>query len=206
MAAVSTALLAGTALLGAATSAYGLYEQGKAAKRQEEALGQQNAAYAQQAAASVQASQASQRAEAARKRQMELDAKRATRQQIREQIVARALSVSRAYGRGAGSSSAATGAQYQIAGQGASGIRDIDQNLGVGRQIFQANYDVLQAQIAGANAGSQANYAGMLVQQAQYGIDYGKTLFNLGGAIAASAPTVSRIGSGLFSPGNGATT
>ena len=202
MPAVSTAIMAATAAVGIGTSLAGISEQKKQEKKAQQAAAQQNKAFGAQQKASVQASQASQRAEEARKQQMELDATRARRQSLRSTIVARSLATARGQGRGAQGDSAIQGAQFQIGNYGAQDQRSIEQNLGIGRNIFQANYDVLQANIAGANAGTQANLAGSMIQQAQFGIDWGKSLFSLGANIAGSAQQVGTIGSSLLSPTN----
>lgn len=82
---------------------------------------------------------AQKRAEELRKKQMELDAARQRREVARRAMVARAQAVSNATTQGAGQSSALQGGIAQVTGDSNRGRQAIDQNLSIGRGIFDAN-------------------------------------------------------------------
>jgi hypothetical protein len=190
---LSTLLLVGSAVAGAATTADGIRKQRRAGKDQQRALDNQNAANAK-----VQAAQ--QKAEALREKQMKLDAMRARRAAFRESQVARATSLSRGVGAGLGGmaglqSSATEGAFSQIATQTNNTIGSINQNQAIGQGLFDANAEATAA-------GGEANYFGSEAQRFGTKIDAAKTQQALGKSIFESSQTFANVGTSLFSSGN----
>ena len=181
------------AAVGLATSIVGMSKAKKAKKAQARAVAEQNAALGEVAAASRAASEASMRAEMARKEQMNLDANRAKRETIRQSMIARATSLTRSYGQGAGESSGARGAEAQITGVLGYGLTGIRQNQALGNQIFQANYDVFEANARGADAQTRANQAANRAGTAQSNVNFGQSLFSTGLSIMGSADRAGRV-------------
>lgn len=97
---------------------------------------------------------------------MELDARRASMEVIRNQQRARAMSLATGVAQGGsgyvGGSSARGGAYGQIAGQSGVNLMGIQQNLQIGQDIFAANTNISNSKIAASNLEYQ--YA---LQQAQ---------------------------------------
>lgn len=111
------AIGAGLVATGAAVSAYGSYGQYKASRK----------------------------AERLRARQVDLQSKRAQREQLRRAQVARAQAVARAYNQGAGESSALQGGLAQVTSQATRNIQSIRQDTEVSKGIFNANADYAKA-------------------------------------------------------------
>lgn len=132
--------------------------------------------------AGQKAQAASQQAESERKRQMELDARRRQREVIRQQVGARSLALANATSQGAGGGSGLQGGYSQIAGRTGVNMTGIDQNLEIGRNIFDANsaYSFAQGDIRSAQA-----YSG-----------FGQSLFSLGGGMVQSMPQVASLTGG----------
>ena len=135
MAAFTTLLLGATLAMSVGSTVM----QMKAAKEQSEA---QKAEIAAQ-----------QRAEEARKRQMELDAARRSKEVVRQQQRARSAAVTNATAQGAQFGSGLPGGYGQIGGQTGFNLLGIGQNLQIGRDIFAANADVSAARMRMADAG-----------------------------------------------------
>src|SRR3990167_1938087 len=103
--------------------------------------------------------QAQQRAEDARKKQMELDAIRRSREVIRQQQRARAAAITNATSQGAQFGSGIPGGYGQIGGQTGVNLLGIGQNLQIGRDIFAANADLSAARMRMADAQGQMSFA-----------------------------------------------
>jgi hypothetical protein len=82
---------------------------------------------------------AQQKAEKARENQMNLEAARARRQQIRKSQVARATAVASATNQGAAQTSALAGGTAQIRNEAQRNVVAINQDRDIGEQIFSAN-------------------------------------------------------------------
>jgi hypothetical protein len=150
---------ASVALLGVGTaiSAYGQYGQYKAQRK----------------------------ADAIRQRQVQLEATRQRREQLRRGQVARAQATARAYNQGAGDSSALAGGTSQITAQ-------------TGRAVTGTNQDAeLSAGLFGANA--EAAKAGAIVS-------IGEGISSVGGAIGSNADTLNRASTSLFGSGSSSST
>jgi hypothetical protein len=197
MAALTTLLLAGSAIAGAATTADGIRKQRKESKNAQRSLDAQNSANAQARAAQ-------QKAEDLRQKQMRLDAMRARRAAFRENQVARSTALSRGVGAGLGGmsglqSSSTQGAFSQIATQTNNTLGAVNQNQSIGQGIFDAN--------AEASAfGSQANFFGSEAQRYGNKIDEAKSQQALGKSIFESSQTFANVGTSLFSTGNSSAT
>ena len=146
-------------------------------------FGGQDAADAQQAAIAAQ-----QRAEAVRMEAMKYDADRRRRQLIREMLIARSTAVQRGANAGANSSgsSALPGAFGQITGRTGFGLEGVNTNLAFGKQMFNANQQLLQSKLD--------------MVDAQSTMQLGSTLSSLGGAFMGNAGTISRVFGGFGSP------
>lgn len=115
---------------------------------------------------------ASERQDNLRRRQMELEANRQRREQIRKATVARAQATASATNQGAGDSSGIQGGLAQITSQANRNIQGINQDEEIGRGIFKTN-----AQIASAQ----------MIQNIGGGIS------SLGGAVAKAGPTFEKL-------------
>lgn len=124
-----------------------------------------------------QQSAASIRAENARERQMELEGIRSQREVMRRTMVARSMANVNAASKGAMQGSGIQGGYGQIQNAGGRQINEIQQNLGIGRDIFSANRDLARAQEKTAE---------------------GKATYGLGMDIFKSADPISRIIPSVF--------
>lgn len=113
------------------------------------------------------------KAEEIRKNQMNLEAARARREQVRKAQVARAAATASAWNQGAGTSSALSGGQSQILGQAARNTVAINSDQNFSKQMFDANRQI-----------AQGNMIGTL----------GAGISSLGGAVASTAGTITRVG------------
>lgn len=165
MAAITTAILATAAVAGVGMSAYGTIQSSKAAKAN--------------AAAQQQMIQQEQQAEALRRQAMELDARRRQLEVVRQQQRARSMGLAAANAQGAMFGSGLQGGYGQIAGQSGVNMLGIQQNLGLGQQMFDVNAQISQSKIAMAQAQSQASQAAGLT--------------SLGGSIISALPTIGNI-------------
>lgn len=134
------ALALGAAAIGA--SVYGASKQTKAAK--------------QQAAAMQQQIEMEQKAEALRMQQMELEARRRSKEIVRNQQKARSMALAAATVQNAGQGSGLQGGYGGISGQANTQLLGTSQNLEIGRGLFAANQGVSAARMSYAAAGADA--------------------------------------------------
>ncbi len=120
---------------------------------------------------------ASEKAEQARKNQMNLEATRQRREEIRRAQVGRAQATASAYNQGAGKSSALQGGIAQITNQADRNIVAINQDQSLANDIFDAN-----------KLSAKGGYISSL----------GSGLQSLSGAIANNADTFTRLARGPF--------
>ena len=116
---------------------------------------------------------AQKKAETLRENQMNLEASRTRRQQVREMLAARGAALTAGADQGAGEGSGIAGGLAQIAGTGGSAITATNQNQTIGQNIFAANRQY-------ASGGSMASFGG--------GIS------SLGGALIKNSATISKLG------------
>ena len=169
---IETAILAGSAIAGVAIGGAGLYKQHEAQKQMERYSGM--------------SSKASIKAEEARRRQMELESFRRRREVVRQGLIAKSRSLSNATSQGAAYSTGLQGGQAQIEGLTNQGLASNEQNLSVGRELFESNVAQFKAQTGYNIASSNA--------------DFGKSLFGAGTQLIGSGQSLSRVGASLFSP------
>lgn len=176
------AIIAGiTAGVGAASSIAGLLGLSDAAD---------TAAEAQRFAGL--AARESKKIEKLRRDQMRLEGQRRIRQEVRQMIVARSVALSNATNQGAGQSSSLQGGFAQIMAEGFSNIRDINQNLEIGENIFKHGFKQ-------TNFLTQAN---RLTSESQGQAAMGGSLLNLGISLIGNSTTIGNVGASLFSSGN----
>lgn len=99
---------------------------------------------------------AQKRAENDRQQQMNLDASRRRREQIRQSIQARSIAEANAVSQGAESSSGLQGGIGQISGRLGTNLVGVNQNQELGNDIFKQNRDVSAAGMRQASYQSQA--------------------------------------------------
>lgn len=143
--AVAAGISAISGLVGTGVSIYGTLMQAKAAKK----------------------------AEKLREIQMNLEAARNRREQVRRVQAAQAKAAAAAWQQGAGTSSALAGGLAQIANEGGRNIVAINQDQTLGKAIFAANRDATQGQMLSS---------------------LGSGISSLGGAVANVAGTITKIG------------
>src|SRR5688572_12694711 len=129
MAAVSS-FIALTAVAATALTAVGTAKQYSAAKK---------TAAANQAIADQEARQ-----EELRRKAMELDARRRQLEIVRNQQRARAASLSAATAQSASHGSGLAGGYGQISGDAGTNLLGVQQNLGIGRDMFSSNMAISQ--------------------------------------------------------------
>ena len=158
MALATSTIMAGTAIAGMATSAYGKYGQSKAYKK---------------------ISQAEIRAENARQKQMELENKRKQRDILRNAQVARANALSKTSSSGASAdgSSALPGVYGQIATDAGQQILATAENTQIGREIFAANRDASKARGQAATYGAIAELGSQITGSSRSIAQIGTSLF-----------------------------
>lgn len=123
-----------------------------------------------------------QRIEAQKRQAMELDAGRKRLQLVRNAQKARALALTNATSQGAGQGSGLQGGYGQIAGDTGTSMLGLNQNLMIGRNIFDINAQISQQKIAMAEAGVQA----------QEGAAYSSA----GSSVMGSIGTIGKLSSG----------
>lgn len=130
--------------------------------------------------------QLEQQAEEQRRQYMELDAHRKEMEIVRNQQRARSLALTNSTGQGASQGSGLQGGYGQIAGQSGVNFQGIQQNLEIGRNIFDINRLISQEK----------------VNQAQGGTDmaFGQGLGALGGAFLAHRKEVGQFTKDIFKP------
>lgn len=124
--------------------------------------------------------EAQQRAEATREHATELDAQRKRREMIRQGIVARSQALAQGSAQGAQFGSALAGAEAGITGQTNYNVLGVNENLGIGHQLFESNRDVLRAKKEEAQAGTIGAIGG--------------GLSSLGGGLMKNIGGINRIG------------
>lgn len=172
MAAITSAVIAGAALVGAGMNAYGNVQQTKAAKSQY--------------AAQMQQQQAEQAAEALRRQQMELEGRRRQREIIRNQQRANATALAVATNQGAQSGSGLQGGYGQISGDSGNQQLATMQNLEIGRGLYDVSSQISAARMAYTSASSAMATA--------------KGWSSLGSSLVTSASALGNIAGG-YNPG-----
>lgn len=120
----------------------------------------------------MQQAEAAKDAEKLRRRQMNLEAMRAKREQIRRAQVAMATATSNAVAQGAQTSSALAGGKSQISNEAGRNLVAIEQDRKIGSEIFKAN----------------ERYA-----EAGKTIALGGGVSALGGAVSSMSGTITRL-------------
>lgn len=148
--------------------------------------------------------EAQQRIEASKRAAMELDARRNQLEIIRTQQRARALGLVTAQNQGSKEGSGLQGAYGQISGQTGVNLLGVQQNLGIGRDIFNQNAVISGNNIATADL--QHSYA---MQQAMNQTARSSMVYDLAVANAgyqtrmADTQTLASQGAGLVAQGQG---
>jgi len=121
--------------------------------------------------------------EAERKKAMELNARRESLEAIRKGQTARALALTNATNQGAGGGSGIQGGYGQIAGATGTRLAGINQNLDIGRNMFNLNQAITGQQMQIADAESM--------------MGFGAGLSSMGGALVNNMGAIGRIGGGF---------
>jgi len=124
-------------------------------------------------AGSIMQYKGAKKAEKLRQRQMQLEANRARREQIRQAQVNRAKATAAAWNSGAEASSALVGGQSQASTTAARNAQAISQDESFGNRIFKANAQVAKGGMVSA---------------------LGQGLSSLGGAVSGMSGTISSLG------------
>lgn len=119
------------------------------------------------------------KADKQREQQMELDAQRRLRENIRNVQRARSVALNNAVSQGAQFGSGLAGGYGQIAGVGGNEDLGVRQNLQIGRNLFDIN--------------RQISAYKMDLADAQYMSSFGSGLTSLGGSLMGSAGTMGNI-------------
>lgn len=180
------------AAIGAVTAGAGLAMSVRGANKAEKA---NKAIASENAKLSKEVTAISIKQEALRKQQLEMEALNAKRQVIRNAQLARATSLARASAQGGMTSTSYMGAQAQITSQAADQQNTIFENLTRGRTQFSLNEDLLKAQNASAQKTGQFNSQ---LASASTMIDFGKSLYTLGGSITNSSEKAANVVNSLF--------
>ncbi len=120
---------------------------------------------------------AQRKSEALRQRQVQLEATRLKREQLRKGQVARAQATARAYSQGAGESSALAGGLSQITGQAGRAVQAIQQDSKLSEGLF--------------NLSTENAKAGAVVS-------IGDGITEVGQTVAGNADTLNRAKTSLF--------
>lgn len=222
MAAITSAILAATAVAGLGLSAYGMSqqmagkEQAAAGAKLQSQGAQVQAQAAQQAAqgAMVQVQGAAaqnaatkaitgyeQDIEAQRFKAMELDANRQSMDVVRNLQRARALGLANATQQGASRGSGLQGGYGQASGEAGQNLLGISQNLDIGRNIFGLNSNITQQKLAYAAGGDIINQGQGIIASSQGLSAVGAGIIAQGGGQIAAGAGTSAIGQGLTSLG-----
>jgi hypothetical protein len=167
-------------VVGIGLQAAGLWESSEKADDQDKAM-------AQLAENSRKSAALSAEQEAARNKQMQIAAQRERRKMYQNFLVARSTSVARSVASGGSAaegqqSTNLQGAVAQQSSQLGTGLGGNYAAEGLGQTIFDAS---MQQYALGVNS----SYAQTASNQAQRGIDWGQTLFTIGGAAVQNAKT-----------------
>lgn len=167
-------------VVGIGAQALGLWESSDKAEDQDRQL-------ARIAENSRKSAELSAQQEAARNKQMQIAAQRERRKMYQNFLVARSTSVAR--GVASGGSAAETqqssnlqGAVAQQSSQLGTGLGGNYASEGLGQSIFNASMQQYQL-------GVDTSYAQTASNQAQRGIDWGQSLFTIGGSMVQNAKT-----------------
>lgn len=186
MAALTSAIVAGSAIVGTGVSAAGAYNSYQGAKGQSQAS-------QEAAAASKKIAEFEQQIEAQKFKAMEIDARRRSLESVRLGQRARSMGLAAATSQGAGAGSGLQGGYGQASGQLGTSLVGISQNLEIGRNIFGLNSSISQQKMAIADA--QAKGASFGTQSA-----LGSGLSSLGSSIAGSGKAAGGIFGGASAP------
>lgn len=171
MAAITSMIMAGAAVAGAATSIAGSMKSSSAA--------------GQQAGYSMDIAAQEQKQDQLRAQAMEISASRQQTEILRNNQRARALALSNATNQGAsyGSTSGLKGGMGQIEGQTNFNLTGLADNLTMGRQMFGLNANISQDRIGIAKAGGQ--------------LAQGQGLSSMGSSLMGAAGAAGRLGGGF---------
>lgn len=120
---------------------------------------------------------AQRKADQLRQRQVQLEATRLRREQLRKAQVARAKATATAYNQGAGESSALSGGISQITGQAGRAVQAVNQDAKLSEGLFNIN--------------TEAAKAGAITS-------IGEGITSVGQTIAGNADTINRASATLF--------
>lgn len=150
-----------------------------------------------QNAASKEITKLELKAEEQRFRAMEVDSKRKQLEVVRNQQRARALGLATATAQGASKGSALSGAYGQVSGQSGVNMLGIQQNLELGRNIFNINSGISSQKLAYAAGGDIINEGAGTIARGQGVISKGAGLIAEGGGIVSSAQGTAQLASGI---------
>jgi hypothetical protein len=178
-------------VIGVGAQAFGLWESSDKAD-------DQDAQMARLAENSRKSAELSAQQEAARNKQMQIAAQRERRKMYQNFIVARSTSVARGVASGGSAaegqqSSNLQGAVAQQTSQLGTGLGGNYASEGLGQSIFNASMQQYQL-------GVDSSYAQTASNMAQRGIDWGQTLFTVGGSFVQNAKTAQNNVQSLFGP------
>lgn len=223
MAAITSTIVAATALAGAGMSAYGMYQQQEAAEKQREGAGIQSmGAQIQSMGAEKQAKGAMTQVEGARAQNeatkaitrlefqaegermkaMEIDARRRTLDIIRNQQRARSLGLVSATAQGAQRGSGLQGAFGQISGAAGDNLMGVQQNLAIGRSIFGINEGISNQRLAYAAGGDIINLGQQQIAEGAAINAFGAGVIAKGGGVVAEGTGMMQFGAGMTSFGS----
>lgn len=217
MPAITTAILAATAVAGVATSVYGMSKQQSGYKQEQAGYAQMQQGYQAQAAAAAQAAGYNkaiagdeQQQDQIRRTAMQVGAKRDTIQAVRQAQQARSMSIAAATAQGAGfaggfgPSSGYSGGAAQVNSRNNFNILGINQNLQAGEGMFNLNADITQQRIGLADTSTaMANAQGTVamgqgtVGLGQGMVGQGQGYMSLGGQLVSSAGTFANVATSL---------
>lgn len=147
--------------------------------------------------ASAETVQQQQQAEGVRRSLMELDARRKSREAIRDMIIARANAIASGSGKGVnvfgGGDSSIAGSVAQIQNRGYSNVLGINQSLYGGRSIFDINKNISDIWLTQNQASQGYLTQSFGLEQANRGIQ--ANVFNLNSQQAALGAQAAKIGS-----------
>lgn len=217
MAAITTAVMAATAVAGIGMQAYAMNKQQEGAERSAEGARIQSmgsevqamGAQRQSEGAMIQvkgaeAQNAAQKeitklefqSEAQRFQAMELDAKRRQMEVIRNQQRARSLGLTAATSQGASKGSGLQGAFGQISGASGVNLSGIQQNLAIGRNIFEINRGISDQRLAYAAGGDIINQGQGVIAQGAAMNAFGAGFIARGGGVVAEGQGITAQGAG----------
>lgn len=222
MAAITSAVLAATAVAGLGMSAYGMSQQMKGQEKAAQGAAIQAQGAQIQAQGSLVQSQGAQRqvegaaaqnaatkaitglefdVEAQRQQAMELDARRQSMEVIRTQQRAQAMGLTNATSQGASRGSGVQGGYAQASGQANVNLLGIGQNLAIGRAIFGLDAGISQQRLAYAAGGDIINEGQGIINRGSGIIAQGAGVIAQGGGVVSQGQGQASFGQGLSSLG-----